>query len=106
MKLHDVWGEILDFNNEFFPNWRKIDEIFYSNALAGEVGEVCGVVKARAGGGTNSKGKDLSAHALMTEMADVFIYLTLLAEKMGNDDMTFALVIHEKIQTIRERMRE
>lgn len=51
--LDCAWKNIINFNNMFFPGWRNKKEIYYSHALAGEVGEVCNAVKHRCGGGTN-----------------------------------------------------
>lgn len=99
-----AWDEIIKFNETYFPGWRGINEIYYSNALAGEVGEVCNMVKHRVGGGTNkSKPSD---HELMDELADVFIYLELLVEKRGLDVTSLADAIHSKVQTNILRMKD
>lgn len=98
-----TWDEILKFNNMYFPGWRGTSEIFYSNALAGEVGEVCNMIKHRAGGGTN-KSKP-SSYMLMDEIADVFIYLELLVELQGLDVTSLADAIHTKVQTNIKRMK-
>jgi NTP pyrophosphatase (non-canonical NTP hydrolase) len=99
-----VWDEVIKFNNQYFPGWRGVQEVFYANALAGEVGEVCNAVKHRAGGGTNKSNP--SAFALMDELADVFIYLELLVERMGLDVTSLADAIHTKNQTNIRRMEE
>ena len=73
MCMITAWDEVIQFNERYFIGWRGVDEVFYANALAGEVGEVCNAVKHRAGGGTNkSNPSDLT---LMDELADVFIYM-------------------------------
>jgi len=34
------WKRIIEFNDKYFPGWRKNKElIFFSNAIAGEVGD-------------------------------------------------------------------
>lgn len=104
MCITAVWDEVLQFNERYFPGWRRTSEVFYSNALAGEVGEVCNMTKHRAGGGTN-KSKP-SARELMNEIADVFIYLELLVEIMGLDVTSLSDAIHTKVQTNIKRMTE
>lgn len=97
MCMTTAWDEIIEFNEIYFRGWRGVDEVFYANALAGEVEEVCNAVKHRAGGGTNKSNP--SAYALMDELADVFIYLEILVERMGRDVTSLADAIHTKNQT-------
>jgi len=101
-KMGKTWSNILDFNNKYFPNWRSVDEVYYSNALAGEVGELCNAVKHRAGGGTNKSRP--SAHELAEECADIFIYMSMLLEKQGIDIMLFDDIINEKVEKNARRM--
>jgi NTP pyrophosphatase (non-canonical NTP hydrolase) len=67
-------------------NWTLAD---WSNALAGEVGEACNVVKKirRPQLGTTGNKHDVEAyHAqLESEIGDVLIYLDLLANAAGLD---------------------
>jgi hypothetical protein len=49
MCMTAAWDEVIQFNERYFPGWRRTSEVFYSNALAGEVGEVCNMTKHRAG---------------------------------------------------------
>jgi NTP pyrophosphatase (non-canonical NTP hydrolase) len=99
-----VWDEIFRFNTIYFPGWRAKDEIFYSNALAGEVGEICNMTKHRAGGGTNKSNP--SASELMDEISDTFIYLAILVEIMGRDVTSLAAAIHSKLEINTKRMKE
>ena len=95
----DIWDMIIEFNDEYFPNWRRGEEIFYSNALAGEAGEFCNKIKKRYGGGIVSgtkKGK-FSDYELMIELADLFIYMELWIESKGHDISTFANIIVDKL---------
>ena len=105
--ITEVWDEILKFNNEYFPNWKSVSETYYSNALAGEVGEVCNAVKHRDGGGTKkSCPTDLE---LMTELADVFIYMQMIVESMSggcHDITSLADAIKTKMKTNVERMNK
>lgn len=91
------WREIIAFNDKYFPNWRETVEVYYSNALAGETGEVCNLIKKMIGGGTNKK--TVTPHEVALECVDVYIYLVLLLEKLGLDDDLFASVFIEKMQT-------
>lgn len=75
-----LWDEILGFNDEYFPGWRETPIIFLTNALAGEVGEICNEAKHRIGGGTNKRIP--TDEEMLEEAVDVFIYLVLLAENL------------------------
>jgi NTP pyrophosphatase (non-canonical NTP hydrolase) len=65
-------------------NWTLAD---WSNALAGEVGEACNVVKKirRVDLGTTGNKQSTEAYyeQLETEIGDVLIYLDLLAQSAG-----------------------
>jgi len=82
------WNEIIKFDDKYFPNWRsKRELIFMSNALAGETGEVCGIIKSFYGGGTKEKPRPTLAE-IMEEVIDVIIYLVLFSECLGyNEDL-------------------
>lgn len=100
----DTWDELIEFNDTFFPDWREGHPVFLSNALAGEVGEVCNLTKKLAGGGTSdTKGINLVAEA-RKECADVFIYLALLVERLGLTESEFMLMVREKNEENRRRM--
>lgn len=101
-KAGKTWERILDFNNEYFPNWRSVDEVYHSNALAGEVGELCNMIKHRAGGGINKSIPEGVEVAF--ECADIFIYLSMVLEKLGIDIMLFDQIINDKIDKNIERM--
>ena len=102
MCMTAAWDEVIQFNTRYFKGWRGVDEVFYSNALAGEVGEVCNTVKHRAGGGTNKSNP--SAYTLMDELADVFIYMEILVGRMGLDVTSLADAIHTKVLVNKKRM--
>jgi NTP pyrophosphatase (non-canonical NTP hydrolase) len=102
INITEVWNNILKFNEDYFPGWRNVEDVYYSNALAGEVGEICNSVKRRANGGT--KTKIISDYELMTELADCFIYMQLIIEKHGYDLTAFAEIIQDKINVNKERM--
>ena len=100
------WNEIIKFNDKYFPGWRLNREpIFFSNALAGEVGEVCGVVKRFYGGGTNNRTIP-NPTELIEEAVDVFIYLVLFCECMTCDENEFNRIFSEKINELVKRMEK
>ncbi|MCB1516098.1 MAG: MazG-like family protein [Hyphomicrobiaceae bacterium] len=63
----------------------KITLLFWSTALAGEVGEACNVVKKLERQSLGLAGSATSIDALREELADVLIYLDLLADAAGID---------------------
>jgi len=96
------WKKLLEFNDKYFPKWREVDLIYYSNALAGEVGEICNLVKKSIGGGTNKRAVDGDEIAL--EGVDVFIYLTLLLERLGISRERFKEIFDFKMRINIRRM--
>lgn len=103
--LTQVWDQIIRFNEKYYPNWRLSNEVELSNALAGEVGEVCNMVKHRIGGGTKND-PTISDYELLKELADVFIYIQLMVETRGHDITTFAEVTMDKIEENHKRMMD
>lgn len=100
----ELWNAIVEFNNEYFPNWRRTPEIFLSNALAGEAGELCNVIKHRAGGGTNRRYEPRSRIA--EELVDVLIYLVLMAETHEYDFNEFEKAVRAKLEENAKRLEE
>ena len=83
-------------------NWTLAD---WSNAVAGEVGEACNIVKKirRPELGTTGNGKDVSAYygKLEVEIGDVLIYLDLLAKKAGTTlDQAVMRAFNEKSEQL------
>ncbi len=103
--MSDRWNKVIEFNDIYFPGWRKNKEpIFFSNALAGEVGEVCGLVKRFYGGGTNNRTIPLPSE-MLEEAVDVFIYLVLFCESLTCNELDFDRVFTRKIKKLEQRMR-
>lgn len=103
-RLAVLWDEILAFNDEYFPNWRNRDPVFVSNAIAGEVGEICGITKRLAGGGTNNAEHPEDPRlATRDEISDVFIYMTLLLEMQGDGVDAFLVALEDKLRVLHER---
>ncbi len=103
-KLLDAWQAVLQFNDVHFHGWRGEHPVFLSNALAGETGEVCEATKHQAGGGTNRR--QVADREIVIELADVFIYSVLLAERLGYNAETFGQVVLDKIVTCAERLQK
>jgi NTP pyrophosphatase (non-canonical NTP hydrolase) len=59
--------------------------LYHSNALAGEVGEACNVVKKLERQRRGARGSNSTIQALADELADVIIYADLLARSAGID---------------------
>jgi len=106
MKM-SLWDDIIEFNDEYFPQWRKNrDIIFFSNALAGEVGEICNLVKKLYGGGTNND-LQFAVHEdkIKKETVDVYIYLVLLLEALNTDEKNFKKLFDDKMTINKNRMK-
>ena len=96
---------INEFNDKYFPGWREWENIYYSNAVAGEAGELCNVVKKSIGGGTKH---DLRSPAefdrdIKEEIADMAIYLHIFALKLGTK---LDALIRLKMKELERRMNE
>lgn len=88
-------------------NWTLAD---WSNAVAGEVGEACNVVKKirRPELGTTGNGKDVSTYytQLESEIGDVLVYLDLLAKKAGTTlDRAVMRAFNEKSEALNMPVR-
>lgn len=64
---------------------KKCDLSFLGNALAGEVGEACNVIKKLERARLGLRGKRANITQLAEELGDVIIYLDILAERVGID---------------------
>lgn len=102
--LDEVWQEIQTFNDTHFPDWRSWDWRLTSNALAGEVGEVCDATKHAYGGGTNSQTGKVDRRDIAKEVFDVFVYSVLLIGGMDYKKEEFIQICTEKLLTLYERM--
>ncbi len=90
-----IWDEILQFNHFFFPDWREVLPVFYSNAIAGEVGECCQEVYEGACKGHGPERLD----GLIEELADVAIYTRMFAQLEGQGEAEFEALVR---RTMRE----
>lgn len=102
MNLDEIWEEIVKFNDKNFPNWRKREVIFLSNAIAGETGELCNKIKKLYGGGTNKEtptDMDISFEGF-----DIIVYLVMLLETLGIDREKFCEFSNKKLEILRRRV--
>jgi NTP pyrophosphatase (non-canonical NTP hydrolase) len=104
MKSEEIWKKVVEFNDKYFPDWRKRQVVEMSNALAGEVGEVCNSVKHLIGGGTNKT--PINKAKILEEMADVEFYKIMLIEVLGFSEENFANMIEDKLKENVRRMEE
>lgn len=85
----------IELNDEAFSevtkDWVIAD---WSNALAGEVGEACNMIKKIR------RGQDIDKTELGHELADVMMYLDLLATKL---DIDLEAMIVEKFNEVSEK---
>lgn len=100
--MDELFNLVIKFNNRYFPNWKNVEDVYYSNAIAGECGELCNLVKKLNGGGTNNKTP--SKEELFKECADIFIYLSLFLMKNDISSNEFKEIIINKIGQNYERM--
>ena len=97
------WVQIIDFQDQFYPNW-KTDKprLLFSNALAGEVGELCGVITHLDGGGTNNT--KYTEEMILEEAVDSYIQLVLLLARSGFQQIDFERAYINKFSKLRARL--
>lgn len=71
---------------ELFKTWKNVPVTYWTTALAGEVGELCNMIKklerVRLGGidaGSTYTAADITPEMIREEIGGIFIYLDLLA---------------------------
>ena len=99
------WDWVLSFQDKFYPNW-KIDKprLLFSTALAGEVGEVCGVVTHIDGGGTNNK--KYTEKMVLHQCVDSYIQLILLMARSGFTESDFLAEFELVKMELKDRLIE
>lgn len=105
MRLAELWKRIEVFNDIYFPEWKHEDLRLMTNALAGEVGELCDASKHFYGGGTNQElvGKETVEH-MLEESFDVFVYLILFVGASGRGMSSFIAAGEKKLDLLYKRM--
>ena len=81
---------VQDFKHSL-DDWSEME---WGCAAAGEMGELCNLLKKR------KRGEDIPLKAVMDEIADVIIYLDLLAAKLG---VHLSGPIRDKFNEVSER---
>ena len=100
----EEWKRVTEWNDKHFPSWRLHKQpIFFSNALAGEVGELCNLVKKYYGGGTNKQ--KVTNDLMGYEAVDVLIYMILFCESIGISLKEFSFLFDRKIEELTRRMK-
>lgn len=101
-EIISLWSSIIEFNDLFFPEWRKREPMYISNALAGETGEICNAVKHLAGLGTKKVQVDINDVGI--EAFDIVVYLVMLLERLGIDEEMFLKLSQRKLNVLYNRM--
>ena len=98
-----IWNEILTLQGRIFPLWRtRTPRLLYSTALAGECGELCGVITHLEGGGTNAI--RYTEAMILEEASDLFIQLVLLIERSGFNRSDFEQALKNKLAILKIRI--
>lgn len=80
---------------KIYPSEVKQDAMFFGLALAGEVGELCNLIKKQYRDGVNKRSE------IADEIADVLIYLDLLAARY---DIDIAKATTSKFNHVSDRL--
>ena len=83
-----------------FPPYSNTDERFLALALAGEVGELCNMVKKRW-----RDGKDLTDE-IRDEIADIRVYLELMAKCFDIEGAKLNRQVADKLRRVAERFKD
>ena len=94
MDFKEITDQVKDFSNQF--KYNKL--LFFSNAIAGEVGEYCNTIKKYYRTGKQKNAGNLSK--LGFELSDIFIYLVLNAKELNLDLESFIL---EKLKIVNKK---
>lgn len=105
----NTWNEITAFQDLYYPGWRKNKpKLLFSTALAGELGEICGVVTHLEGGGTNNR--VYTDSQVLHQCVDSYIQLVLLMARYGfsaeDFEKEFDRVLHkESLERLAEKVK-
>ena len=83
-----------------FPPYTSEDERFVALALAGEVGELCNMIKKRW-----RDGADLTTE-IREEIADIRVYLELMARCFGIEGEKLDAAVEAKLTKVVERFKD
>jgi NTP pyrophosphatase (non-canonical NTP hydrolase) len=85
-------------NREYFADCKEWLEVDWGNAIAGEVGELCNMIKKRRRSWKDSD--RIPDVELGKEIADAICYLDLLADKLG---LNLGEIVASKFNEISDR---
>ena len=99
------WDEIIEYQNKRYPGWMTEKSVLlFSTALAGEAGEVCGVITHLEGGGTNVR--EYTREMVLHQCVDTYNQLILLLARYGFTPEQFAAEFDVVLQELYERLEE
>jgi NTP pyrophosphatase (non-canonical NTP hydrolase) len=94
MNLYEIHEKM---TGHLFPAYSNTDERFLAIALAGEVGELCNMIKKRWRDGVKLD------EEIRDEIADIRIYLELLAKCFGIEGEKLDTRVVKKLQKVVEK---
>ena len=103
--MEETFNLIRDYNEKHHPEWKEELDVYLSNAIAGETGELCNAVKHYYGGGSKGKITD-SKDSFFYECADIFIYLSVFLMKNGIEAKQFKEIIKIKMERNENRLKK
>ena len=103
--LDELWKRIVEFNDRYFPNWRETELVYLSNAIAGETGELCNLVKHFVGGGTRAYEEPITNIDFFEELFDIFVYSVLFSEGINIDKEDFCKYAEDRMKELERRMK-
>jgi NTP pyrophosphatase (non-canonical NTP hydrolase) len=96
------WRTILKLQDERFPSWKtKLPNTLYCCGLAGEAGEVCGVVTHLEGGGTNNR--KYTKAMVLHQCADTYVQIVLLLAKYDFSEKDFEEELERTFKELADR---
>jgi len=99
------WNEIIEYQNKYYPGWMKNKSItLYSTALAGEAGEVCGIITHLEGGGTNNR--KYTKEMVLHQCVDTYNQMILLLARYGFTPEQFSNEFDSVLQELYARLEE
>lgn len=99
------WKEILDYQEKYYPGWMvNKQKLLFSTALAGEAGEVCGVITHIEGGGTNNR--KYTNEMVLHQCVDTYIQLVLLLARYGFTQEQFSNEFDVVMKELYRRLEE
>jgi NTP pyrophosphatase (non-canonical NTP hydrolase) len=102
--LNAAFEEVEAFNDATLPTWRRNNLIWRTNALAGEVGELCNAAKKVDPSYMTHKPPTTAAE-LEDEVVDVFRVLVEVCEVLGLGPEDLAQKTTAKLKLVEARLK-